>query len=67
MVSVKKEPFKFYTRQNIIYLLGRKAHNLEELLIGIKEVPVIFIYHHTHHYLEMHEFLSPEPPNDYAY
>lgn len=67
MVSVKKEPFKFYTRQNIIYLLGRKAHNLEELLIGIKEVPAMSIYHHTHHYLEMHEFLSPEPPNDYAY
>ena len=67
MVSVKKEPFKFYTRQNIIYLLGRKAHNLEELLSGIKEVPAMSIYHHTHHYLEMHEFLSPEPPNDYAY
>jgi hypothetical protein len=67
MISVKKEPFRFYTRQNIIYLLGIKAKNLEELINGIKEVPTMSIYHHTHHYLEMHEYLSPEPPNDFAY
>lgn len=67
MSLVAKEPFHFYTRQNLTYLSGRKATNLIELLSGIKEVPEMSIYHHTHHYLEQHEFLSPEPPNDFAY
>jgi len=61
------EPFHFYTRQNLIYLTGRKAKNISELLAGIKELPLSSIYHHTHHYLEQFEFLTPEPPNDYAY
>lgn len=67
MGLVAKEPFHFYTRQNLTYLIGKKAANLIELLSGIKEVPEMSIYHHTHHYLEQHEFLSPEPPNDFAY
>jgi len=25
------------------------------------------IYHHTHHFLVQHQYLSPEPPNDFAY
>jgi hypothetical protein len=62
-----QEPFHFYTRQNLTYLTGRKAKNLQELLDGIKEAPSATIYHHTHHYLQQHEFLSPEPPNDFAY
>jgi len=61
------EPFHFYTRQNLIYLTGKKAKNISELLAGIKELPLSSIYHHTHHYLEQFEFLTPEPPNDYAY
>lgn len=61
------EPFHFYTRQNLTYLTGRKARNLSELLAGIKEATEASIYHHTHHFLVRHEFLSPEPPNDYAY
>lgn len=62
-----KEPFQFYTRQNLTFMSGKKATNLLELLSGIKEVSDMSIYHHTHHYLEQHEFLSPEPPNDFAY
>ncbi|MHB8904680.1 MAG: DUF5752 family protein [Melioribacteraceae bacterium] len=67
MSLIAKEPFQFYTRQNLTYLTGRKATNISELLANIKEVPEMSIYHHTHHYLEQHEFLSPEPPNDFAY
>jgi hypothetical protein len=62
-----KEPFYFYTRQNLILLTGKKARNIKELLNGIKESGTASIYHHTHHYLEQYEFLTPEPPNDYAY
>lgn len=65
--KIAREPFRFYTRQNLIYLTGRKAKNLKELLEGIKEAPSATIYHHTHHYLQQYEFLVPEPPNDFAY
>jgi hypothetical protein len=61
------KPFRFYTRQNLTHLTGKKAANLRELLTGIKEASDMCIYYHTHHYLEQHEFLSPEPPNDFAY
>lgn len=67
MSLIAKEPFHFFTRQNLTFLSGRKAKNIIELLSGIKEVSDMSIYQHTHHYLEQHEFLSPEPPNDFAY
>ena len=67
MSIVAKVPFYFYTRQNLTFLSGKKATNVSELLSGIKVIPDMSIYHHTHHFLEQHEFLSPEPPNDFAY
>jgi len=30
-------------------------------------VPGSVVYHHTHHFLQQHQYLSPEPPNDFAY
>lgn len=60
-------PFQFYSSQNIIFLTGKKAKNLHELLNGIKDVEEMSIYYHSHHYLEQHEVLSPEPPNDFFY
>jgi hypothetical protein len=67
MNGTKVEPFHFHTRQNLIYLTGRKAKNISELLNGIRELPLSSIYFHTHHYLVQFEFLIPEPPNDFAY
>jgi Family of unknown function (DUF5752) len=60
-------PFTFYTKLEQTLLLGRKARNLQMLAAGIKEVPPSSIYHHTHRFLLQHHFLSPEPPNDFAY
>jgi len=60
-------PFRFITRLNLNELTGIKAIDLEELLAGIKEVPGSVIYHHTHRYLLQHRYISPEPPNDFAY
>ncbi len=62
-----KEPFKFFTRLHLTELTGLKACNLEELLTLLKEVPGSSIYHHTHRFLQQHQYLSPEPPNDFAY
>ena len=60
-------PFHFHTRLNLTELLGRKAVNIQELLKGIEDVPGSSIYYHTHRFLQQHHFLSPEPPNDFAY
>jgi len=62
-----KEPFRFYTRMHLSELTGLKASNLIQLLELIKRVPGSCIYHHTHRFLQQHQYLSPEPPNDFAY
>jgi len=61
------ESFRFYTRLHLRELTGLKARNLQELLTHIKSVPGSVIYHHTHHFLQQHQYLTPEPPNDFAY
>ncbi len=60
-------PFEFKSRLILTELLGRRAATLPELTDGIRSVPLSSIYHHTHRFLQQHHFLSPEPPNDFAY
>jgi hypothetical protein len=60
-------PFYFRTRFHLVKLLKDKAKNPLELLEGIKRVPISSIYYHTHRFLQQHHYLSPEPPNDFAY
>ncbi len=62
-----KEPFVFYTRLHLSELTGLRASTLGQLLELIKEVNGSCIYHHTHRFLQQHQHLSPEPPNDFAY
>jgi hypothetical protein len=62
-----QEPFRFYTRQNLPELTGLRAASLAELLDHLRVVPGSSIYHHTHRFLQQHQHLSPEPPNDFAY
>jgi hypothetical protein len=61
------EPFRFYTRLHLAELTGLKAATLSELLELIKTVSGASIYYHTHRFLQQHQYLSPEPPNDFAY
>jgi Family of unknown function (DUF5752) len=61
------KPFRFFTRLNLVELLGRRARNIPELLEGIQQVPGTSIYYHTHRFLQQHHYLSPEPPNDFAF
>lgn len=61
------ESFRFYTKSNLTELTGLKAVNLTELLELIRAMPGSCIYHHTHRFLIQHQYLSPEPPNDFAY
>jgi len=62
-----KEPFRFFTRLHLSELTGLKASTIGQLLDMLKEVPGSCIYHHTHRFLQQHQYLSPEPPNDFAY
>ncbi|MFA5310959.1 MAG: DUF5752 family protein [Candidatus Omnitrophota bacterium] len=62
-----KEPFRFHTRLHLTELTGLRAINLSQLAELIREVPGSSIYHHTHRFLQQHQYLSPEPPNDFAY
>src|SRR5437660_12144475 len=60
-------PFDFKSRLNLTLLTGLSARDLAELLKNLRTVPGNVIYHHTHHFLVQHQYLSPEPPNDFAF
>jgi hypothetical protein len=62
-----REPFRFFSRLSLTVLTGAKAKDLGELLENLKTVPESVIYHHTHQFLQQHQYLAPEPPNDFAY
>lgn len=59
--------FRFCTRLHLKVLTGLRASNIKELLRLIKKVPGSSIYYHTHRFLQQHQYLSPEPPNDFAH
>lgn len=59
-------PFKFYTRLHLKQLTGLKASNLMEFIEILKAAPDAVIYYHTYHFLEEHQYLTPEPANDFA-
>ena len=65
-IKKAKEPFRFHTRLHLKELTGIKARNLTELLVGLENAPDSMIYYHTHHFLEEHNYLTPEPANDFA-
>ena len=59
-------PFRFYSRLNLKEVTGLEARNLKELVANLKKVPGSVIYYHTHTFLEEHNYLTPEPANDFA-
>ena len=61
-----REPFRFYSHLHLTELTRLKAANLQELLGVLKKAPDSVIYYHTHHFIEEHHYLTPEPPNDFA-
>jgi hypothetical protein len=67
MPKKKVNPFYFRTHLELRESTGLKARNARELVNRIKDVPGSVIYYHTHVFLQQHQFLSPEPPNAFAY
>jgi hypothetical protein len=60
-------PFHFKTSLHLTLLTGRRARDLAELLEHLRAVPGSAVFYHTHRFLAQHQYLSPEPPNDFAY
>jgi hypothetical protein len=63
----KKNIFNFCTHIELRESTGLKARNARELVNIIKDVQGSVIYYHMHVFLQQHQFLSPEPPNAFAY
>lgn len=61
------DEFVFFSQLHLRELTGIRARTLGELQAHLARVPGACIYHHTHHFLQRHQYLSPEPPNDFAY
>lgn len=62
-----KKPFRFYNRLSLSLATGKRARSLGELAGFIATLPPDVIYYHTHRFLHDHQFLVPEPKNDFAY
>ncbi len=60
------DPFVFYTERRLVELTGRRAHDLQELLRHLREVPGSTIFYHTHHRFLSHHFQTPVVYNDFA-
>ncbi len=58
--------FQFYTCLHLTELTGLKARNLKELAEMIRTASEASMHHHTHHYIQEHHYLRPEPANDFA-
>jgi hypothetical protein len=62
-----QQPFRFLTSLHLTLLTDLRARDLAELVHHLASVPGSVIYYHTHHFLVQHQYLSPEPPNDFAW
>lgn len=67
MIPKATEPFRFFTLLSLTVMTGIKARDLQEFLEHLQTVPESVIYHHTHRFLQVHQYLVPEPHNDFAY
>jgi len=65
-VKKSREPFRFFDQVHLKELTGIKAKNLKELADILRNAPDAIVHYHTHHFLEEHHYLTPEPANDFA-
>ncbi len=66
-LKLAEKPFLFKTQLSLVLLTGLKASNVLQLRDHLMAVPESSVYYHTHNFLQRHQFLIPEPPNDFAY
>lgn len=61
------QPFRFFTGLVLQEATGLRAGTLPQLAGLLRKVPEACIHYHTHYFLLSHNFLTPEPTNDFAY
>lgn len=61
------DPFQFSTALVLPESTGIRVVSIAQLLKRLRVMPDAVIYHHTHHFLREHQYLKPEPSNDFAY
>jgi len=61
-----KDPFQFHSRIHLTELTGLRVSTLHQFLEILRSAPDAVVNYHTHHFLEEHNFLTPEPSNDFA-
>jgi hypothetical protein len=61
-----EKPFQFCNLSLLKKVTGLRAANLTELVDNLKKVSDGVVYYHTHQFLQEHNYLIPEPPNDFA-
>lgn len=61
------KPFRFFTSLKLLECTGRVARNERELLAALKEIDDATLFNHTHHFILQHNYLSAEPPSDFAW
>ncbi|MGH7151140.1 MAG: DUF5752 family protein [Planctomycetota bacterium] len=67
MIPRARDPFRFFVRTGLTLVTGVRARTVRELAGRLKEAPDSCVYQHTHRFLQEHQYLVPEPPNDFAY
>ena len=61
------QPFIFKTQFSLVQLTEWRAADIQQLRDGLEKIPETSVYYHTHHFLQQHQSLVQEPPNDFAY
>lgn len=61
-----KTPFKFFSRLSLTVATGKSARDLRDLAEGVKTLPDSVVYSHTYRFVQLHQFLIEEPPNDFS-
>lgn len=65
-MKTARTPFHFFSRLSLTFVTGDRARDAGELAARLKAAPDMVVYAHTHRFLQEHQSLSPEPPNDFA-
>ena len=65
--ATAQRPFQFRTALVLQESTGLRAATLTTLAKLLRTVPDSCVYYHTHHFVLQHQYLTPEPTNDFAY
>jgi hypothetical protein len=66
MPKIAAHPFHFVGCWELREMLGRSVRDEQQLLEAIEEVPLDYIYYHTHSFFLRHKYIAGPYSNDFA-